>query len=70
MAWHGDELPAKDQGGRTPFAPRRIKDLAKERRSAPARLALVFMDTTSLYLEGAGGQTLTTARTIAPIFAS
>ena len=64
MAWLGEELPAKDQDGRTPFAPRRcIKDLIEERlfahrRDLFTRLDLVFMDTTSLYFEGAGGQTL------------
>jgi transposase len=62
MAWLGEELPAKDQDGRTPFAPRCIKDLVKERlfahrRDLFTRLDLVFMDTTSLYFEGAGGQT-------------
>jgi hypothetical protein len=46
------------------------RSVVRHRRDLFTRLALVFMDTTSLYLEGAGGQTLTTARTIAPIFAS
>ena len=63
MAWLGEELPAKDQDGRTPFAPRCIKDLVEERlfahrRDLFTRLDLVFMDTTSLYFEGAGGKTL------------
>jgi hypothetical protein len=63
MAWLGEELAAKDQDGRTPFAPRCIKDLAEEqlfahRRDLFTHLDLVFMDTTSLYFEGAGGQTL------------
>jgi hypothetical protein len=63
MAWLGEQLPAKDQDGRTPFAPRCIKDLVEERlfahrRDLFTRLDLVFMDTTSLYFEGAGGQTL------------
>ena len=63
MAWLGEELPAKDQDGRTPFAPRCIKDLIEERlfahrRDLLTRLDLVFMDTTSLFFEGAGGQTL------------
>src|SRR5260370_604826 len=62
MAWLGEELPAKNQDGRTPFAPRCIKDLVEERlfahrRDLFTRLDLVFMDTTSLYFEGAGGQT-------------
>ena len=62
MAWLGEELPAKDQDGRTPFAPRCLKDLIEERlfahrRDLFTRLDLVFMDATSLYFEGAGGQT-------------
>jgi hypothetical protein len=63
MAWLGEELPAKEQDGRTPFAPRCLKDVMEERlfahrRDLFTRLDLVFMDTTSLYFEGAGGQTL------------
>src|SRR3974377_1983286 len=63
MAWLGEELPAKEQDGRTPFAPRCLKDVVEERLLAHRgdlflALALVFMDTTSLYFEGAGGQTL------------
>ena len=63
MAWLGEELPDKDQDGCTPFAPRCIKDLVEERLFAHGRdlftcIDLVFMDTASLYFEGAGGQTL------------
>jgi hypothetical protein len=63
MAWLGEELPAKEQDGCTPFAPRCLKDVVEERlfahrRDLLTRLDLVFMDTTSLYFEGAGGQTL------------
>ena len=63
MAWLGEELPEKEQDGRTPFAPRCVKDVVEERlfahrRDLLTRLDLVFMDTTSLYFEGAGGQTL------------
>jgi hypothetical protein len=63
MAWLGEALPDAQQDGRTPFAPRCTKDLVEERRFAHrrdlfSRLDLVFMDTTSLYFEGAGGQTL------------
>jgi hypothetical protein len=63
MAWLGEELPADQQDGRTPFAPRCTKDVVEERllarrRDLFTRLDLVFMDTTSLYFEGAGGQTL------------
>jgi len=62
MAWLGEELPAQEQDDRTPFAPRCTKDLVEERlfghrRDLFSRLDLVFMDTTSLYFEGAGGQT-------------
>ena len=63
MAWLGEELPEQEQDGRTPFAPRCLKDLVEERlfahrRDLLTRLDLVFMDTTSLYFEGSGGQTL------------
>jgi hypothetical protein len=63
MAWLGEELPAAEQDGRTPFAPRCTKDVIEEqlfaaRRDLLSSLDLVFMDTTSLYFEGAGGQTL------------
>jgi hypothetical protein len=63
MAWLGEELPAEEQDGRTPFAPRCTKDVIEEqlftaRRDLLSSLDLVFMDTTSLYFEGAGGQTL------------
>ena len=62
MAWLGEELPAIDQGDRTLVA-RCIKDLVEERLFARRRslftdLAVVFMDTTSLYFEGEGGATL------------
>jgi transposase len=63
MAWLGEELPEQEQDGRTPFSPRCTKDVVEERlfahrRDLLTRLDLVFMDTTSLYFEGAGGQTL------------
>jgi hypothetical protein len=63
MGWLGEELPAAEQAGRTPFAPRCLKDLVEERlfetrRDLFSELSLVFMDTTSLYFEGAGGETL------------
>jgi hypothetical protein len=63
MAWLGEELAAEEQDGRTPFAPRCTKDVVEEqlfaaRRDLLSSLDLVFMDTTSLYFEGAGGQTL------------
>ncbi len=63
MAWLGEELPADQQDGATSFAPRCVKDVLEEelfahRRDLLATLDVVFMDTTSLYFEGAGGRTL------------
>jgi hypothetical protein len=63
MAWLGEELPPDQQDEGTPLAPRCTKDLIEEqlfvhRRDLFSRLDLVFMDTTSLYFEGSGGQTL------------
>ena len=58
------ELPGKgDQDGATPFAPRCIKDQIEEglfhrRRDLFSELALVFYDTTSIYFEGRGGETI------------
>ena len=62
MAWLGEELPLAEQDGRT-LAPRCMKDLVEERLFARRRdlfadLSVVFMDTTSLYFEGEGGETL------------
>jgi hypothetical protein len=31
MAWLGEELPEKEQDGRTPFPPRCLKDVVEER---------------------------------------
>jgi hypothetical protein len=62
MAWLGEELPEKEQDGRTPFSPRCLKDVWRSgcspMRDLLTRLDLVFMDTTSIYFEGAGGQSL------------
>jgi Transposase DDE domain len=63
MAWLGEELPLDQPVGATPFAPRCIKDLIEEalfarRRDLFSELSVVFMDTTSLSFEGAGGETL------------
>ena len=63
MAWLGEELPRTEQGGKTPFAPRCTKDLIEERLFAHRRdlfteLQLVFFDTTSIYFEGQGGETI------------
>jgi hypothetical protein len=63
MAWLGEELPANQQSGATPFAPRTVKDLIEERlferrRDLFSELSVVFMDTTSLSFTGVGGETL------------
>ena len=63
MAWLGEELPEAEQAHATPFAPRCVKDSLEEALFARGRdlftdLSVVFMDTTSLSFEGAGGATL------------
>src|SRR3954447_14974034 len=61
MAWLGEALPVAEQSGRT-LTPLCVKDLVEERlfahrRALFADLAVLFMDTTSLYFEGEGGAT-------------
>lgn len=61
MAFLGE--PVADQQDRTPFAPRCNKDLIEEglffeRRDLLTGLDLVFFDTTSIWFEGEGGETL------------
>ncbi len=63
MAWLGEELPEAGQQHATPFAPRTVKDEVEEalferRKNLFTDLSVVFMDTTSLSFEGAGGATL------------
>lgn len=63
MAWLGEPLPDDQQAGATPFAPRLVKDLIEEglfqrTRDLFSGLDLVFFDTTSIYFEGAGGETI------------
>lgn len=63
MAWLGEPLPTDEQSGATPFAPRTTKDLIEEklfsgRSDLFSSLDLVFFDTTSIYFEGEGGETL------------
>jgi len=63
IAWLGEALPAEAQTGKTPFAPRCTKDLIEEslfdrRRDLFTSLDLVFFDTTSIYFEGEGGETI------------
>jgi transposase len=61
MTFLGEEL--KEQKGATPFAPRCNKDLIEEmvfydQRDLFSGLDMVFFDTTSIYFEGRGGETI------------
>lgn len=61
MTFLGERV--KDQGGAIPFSPRCTKDLIEEgiffeRRDLFTGLDLVFFDTTSIYFEGSGGETI------------
>jgi transposase len=63
MAWLGEPLPVEEQAGATLGALRTTKDLVEEelllrRRDLFTTLDLVFFDTTSIYFEGEGGETL------------
>ncbi|MHB8304059.1 MAG: IS1634 family transposase [Acidobacteriaceae bacterium] len=63
MAWLGESLPQDQQDGATPFAPRTNKDRIEEalfqrRRDLFSDLEIVFFDTTSIYFEGEGGETI------------
>jgi DDE family transposase len=63
MAWLGQELLEAAQDGNTAFSPRCTKDLIEEslyarRRDLFSKLVVAFFDTTSIYFEGAGGETL------------
>ncbi len=63
MAWLGEVLPSTQQDGATPFSPRTNKDLIEEalfalRRDLFNDLDIVFFDTTSIYFEGQGGETI------------
>jgi transposase len=63
MAWLGEVLPKAQQEGATPFAPRSNKDLIEEelfarRRDLFSDLDLMFFDTTSIYFEGQGGESI------------
>ena len=63
MAWLGESLPEGQQAHATPFAPRSVKDLVEEclfqqTRDLFSGLDLVFFDTTSIYFEGEGGETI------------
>lgn len=63
MGWLGEPLPLDQQAGATPFALRCAKDLIEEalfarRRNLFSGLDLVFFDTTSIYFEGRGGESI------------
>lgn len=63
MAWLGEELPMQEQCAMTRFAPRAVKDVVEERLFALRQdlfstVDVVFFDTTSIYFEGEGGETL------------
>jgi hypothetical protein len=63
MAWLGEQLPANQQQGFSKLVPRCTKDVIEEqlfanRRDLFSALDIVFFDTTSLYFEGEGGDTL------------
>ena len=63
MAWLGEELPVGQQADATGFSPRCVKDQIEEalfarRRDLFTGLSLAFFDTTSLYFEGDGGETI------------
>jgi hypothetical protein len=55
--------PLRDQSGATGLAPRCVKDLIEEklfdaRRDLFSNLSMVFFDTTSIYFEGGGGESI------------
>lgn len=63
MAWLGEKLPDNEQKDATHAAPRCVKDQFEERlfslrRHLFSSLDLVFFDTTSIYFEGEGGESL------------
>jgi Transposase DDE domain len=63
MAWLGDQLADDQQQGFSKLVPRCTKDVIEEqmfarRRDLFSELDMVFFDTTSLYFEGEGGETL------------
>jgi hypothetical protein len=63
MGWLGEPLPPDQQGAATPFGPRCTKDRIEEllfarRQDLFTGLDLVFFDTTSIYFEGQGGESI------------
>ena len=63
MGWLGEELPSQDNSPEEGLPPRCRKDLLEERlfernRDLFSAMDLVFFDTSSLYFEGEGGESL------------
>jgi hypothetical protein len=63
MAWLGEKLPVEQQEFSSALAPRCTKDLVEEklygrRRDLFTQVDVVFFDTTSLYFEGDGGESI------------
>jgi len=63
MGWLGDPLGEEEQDGLVPFSPRCVKDIIEEdlffrRRDLFTTMDMLFFDTTSIYFEGEGGDTL------------
>jgi transposase len=63
MGWLGEALPQAQQQGSTKLVPRSTKDLIEEhlfarRRDLFTEVEVVFFDTTALYFEGHGGESL------------
>lgn len=63
MAWLGEALPDGEHEAATPWSPRCVKDQFEEalfahRRDLFSDVEVVFFATTSIYFEGAGGDTL------------
>jgi len=63
MGWLGEPLPMEQQPTTPGLPPRLRKDLIEEalfeqRRNLFSRLRLVFLDTTSVYFEGRGGESI------------
>jgi transposase len=63
MGWLGQPLPDEQQQGSSKLVPRCTKDLIEEQLFARGRdlftqVEVVFFDTTSLYFEGRGGESL------------
>ena len=63
MGWLGEPLPDDEQSSATQAQPRLRKDLIEEalferRRDLFSGLRLVFIDTTSIYFEGEGGESI------------